>query len=135
MADGGEFNAQVVYEFVGRSWGMQQAVCDWDGRGVWDVLIGTREMLLLFRNSGTNEEPAYAPGERMKLWGKPITHSVHNLRPCPVDWDGTGRIDLLVGSESGWFHLFRRPALDGMRPKFFQHKALYWKNLQKVSIE
>ena len=119
MAEGGEFNAQVVYEFVGRPWGMQQAVCDWDGRGVWDVLIGTREMLLLFRNTGSNEEPAYAPGERMKLWDKPITHSVHNLRPCPVDWDGLGRMDLLVGSESGWFHLFRRPALDSMRPQIF----------------
>jgi len=117
MADGGEFNYEVVYAFVGRQWGVQQAVCDWDGRGVWDIVIGTREMLILFRNAGTNEAPAYAPGERMKLWGQPIQHSVHALRPCPVDWDDTGRVDLLAGAESGWFHLFRRPAVEGMRPR------------------
>ncbi len=92
-------------------------ICDWDGRGVWDIVIGTREMLLLFRNSGTMRNPLYTPGERMKLWGEPIKHSVHSLRPFPVDWDGTGRMDLIVGSESGWFHLFRRPALKGTCPK------------------
>lgn len=122
MADGGYLDYDVVYEFVGRQWGVQQAVCDWDSRGVWDIIIGMREMLILFRNSGTNDEPAYAPGELLKLWGQPIKHSVHSLRPCPVDWDGTGRMDLLVGSESGWFHLFRRPAIDGMRPRAMKGK-------------
>lgn len=61
-------------------------------------------------------------GELLKLWNQPIKYSVHSLRPCPVDWDGTGRIDLLVGSESGWFHLFRRPAIDGMRPRSMKGK-------------
>ena len=111
MADNGYFDYDVVYKFVGRLWGVQQAVCDWNSKGVWDVIIGTREMLILFRNIGTNDEPAYAPGELLQLWGQTIKHSVHSLRPCPVDWDNTGRMDLLVGSESGWFHLFRRPAL------------------------
>ncbi len=126
MADGGDFDYDTVYKFVGRQWGVQQAVCDWEERGTWDIIIGTREMLILFRNLGSNDEPAYAPGERLKLWGQPIKHSIHSLRPCPVDWDGTGRMDLLVGSESGWFHLFRRPALDGMRPR-----AKKWQNQAK----
>ena len=117
MADDSYFDYDVVYKFVGRQWGVQQAVCDWNGRGAWDIIIGTKEMLILFRNLGTNDEPAYSPGELLKLWGQLIKHSVHSLRPCPVDWDNTGRMDLLVGSESGWFHLFRRPALDGMRPR------------------
>ncbi len=117
MADGGDFCWEVVWKFLGRPWGVEFAVCDWDRRGVWDVVVGTREMMLLFRNHGTNLDTAYEPGERIKLWGRPIEHSVHCLRPWPVDWDGTGRTDLLVGSESGWFHLFRRPALEGDRPK------------------
>jgi len=116
LTDGRDFTDQVVYEHLGRRWGLQQALCDWDNTGRWDVIVGTREMLLLFRNQGTREEPLYAPGEELRLWGEPIRHSVHSLRPCPVDWDGTGRLDLLVGSESGWLHLFRRAALDGPRP-------------------
>ena len=114
--DGRDFSLAVVYEFVGRPWGCQTVVCDWDGRGVWDLIVGTREMLILFRNMGTRSEPVYGPGECLALWGEPIQHSVHNLRPWPVDWDGTGRVDLLVGAESGWVHLFRRPALVGPRP-------------------
>ncbi len=101
---------------MGRPWGCQAVVCDWDDRGVWDVIVGTREMLILFRNAGTRSAPVYDPGERLALWGEPIQHSVHNLRPWPVDWDGTGRVDLVVGSESGWVHLLRRPALEGPRP-------------------
>lgn len=116
MLDGSDFSRRTVYECIGRLWGITHAVCDWDGRGVWDVIIGTCESVWLFRNQGTKAEPAYAPGERMKLWGADIKHSVHSLRPWPIDWDRTGRVDLLVGSESGWFHLFRRPALAGERP-------------------
>jgi hypothetical protein len=117
MEDGSFFNLEMIYKYVGRQWGVELAVCDWDGRGVWDIVIGTREMLLLFRNNGSIEKPLYTAGERMELWGKQIKHSVHSLRPFPVDWDGTGRMDLIVGSESGWFHLFRRPALEGACPK------------------
>jgi hypothetical protein len=117
MADGGEFTYDVVYEMVGKPWGANQTICDWENRGIWDIVVGTREMLILFRNLGTNEKPAYGPGERMSLWGQEIRHSIHCLRPYPVDWDSTGRVDLVVGSESGWFHLFRRPALDSPRPK------------------
>ena len=116
MTDGSVFSAETVYEIIGRRWGMQHAVCDWRGAGVWDIIIGTKEMLLLFKNAGSNEEPRYAPGERMCLWGEPLSHSTHSLRPFPVDWDGTGRMDLIAGSESGWFHLFRRPVFERTRP-------------------
>ncbi len=117
MADGTEFSAQKVYDLVGRMWSLNQTVCDWDNRGVWDVIIGTREAMFLFRNEGTNEQPAFADGEELELWGEPIKHSVHSLRPCAVDWDDTGRCDLLVGGESGWMYLFRRPVFDGARPE------------------
>ena len=116
MRDGSRFTRKTVYDCIGHLWGIVHAVADWDGRGTWDVLVGTCESLWLFRNEGTNRDPRYAPGERMKLWGADIKHSVHSLRPWPIDWDHTGRVDLLVGSESGWFHLFRRPALVGGRP-------------------
>lgn len=116
MADGRLFVDQIVFEQIGRRWGLQHAVCDWDGRGLFDIIVGTRETLLLYRNQGSRRAPAFAPGEMLRLWGKTIQHSVHSLRPCPVDWDGTGCIDMLAGSESGWFHLFRRAALDGPRP-------------------
>jgi hypothetical protein len=33
------------------------------------------------------------------------------MRPFAVDWDNTGKLDILSGSESGWLHLFRRAIL------------------------
>ena len=81
-----------------------------------DLIIGSAFALFLFVNCGSNDRPVFRAPVKMQRWEEEIHHSRHNLKPCSVDWDGLGRTDLLVGSESGWFHLFRRPVLTGPRP-------------------
>ena len=50
-------------------------VCDWDGDGVRDLLVGQfgGGSLTIYRNEGTNQEPKLAAGERFKAGGKDAT--------------------------------------------------------------
>jgi len=91
-------------------------VCDWKGRGVWDVLVGTCYTVLYLENRGDNAAPVFAKPVRLRLWGKEIHHSRHGLKGHAVDWDGDGRLSWVAGSESGMFFLFRRAALDAEHP-------------------
>lgn len=91
-------------------------VCDWNSSGRLDILVGTCYAVFYLENVGSNEEPAFAPPVRLKLWGKEIRHSRHGLNGHAVDWDGDGRLSWLAGSESGMFFLFRRAALDADTP-------------------
>ena len=91
-------------------------VCDWQGRGVWDLLVGTCYAVFYLENRGTNDTPCFARPVRLKLWGEEIRHSRHGLDGGPVDWDGDGQLSWLAGSESGMFLLFRRAALDADGP-------------------
>ena len=95
-------------------------VCDWDGDGDWDLIHqfgawgkagpGFRE------NVGTNEEPRFKEPVAIRCWGKQITLSAHEHSFSAVDWDGTGRLDLVCGGENGYFFIFRRAALEASAP-------------------
>ena len=86
---------------------------DWKGRGVFDLWLSASDQILYLENVGTNEKPLFLPPVRLMKDGKPIRIGHHVSTPFPVDWDGDGKMDLLVSGESGLFHLFRRNYLDG----------------------
>jgi hypothetical protein len=79
-------------------------VVDWDGDGKLDLLLGDQEgRVLWFRNTGTANEPKLAPaqilipkspvgwgGDAALGWGL-------RVKPCVVDWNGDGRLSLLLG--------------------------------------
>lgn len=89
---------------------------DWDGDGLPDLIVGANDgSVVWFRNVGTRKQPRLeaarelvpeSPGRfgenlRPGEWGR-------RSRPAVVDWNGTGRLDLIVGDHSG--SIWRKPS-------------------------
>ncbi|HZU97358.1 MAG TPA: FG-GAP-like repeat-containing protein [Planctomycetota bacterium] len=95
-------------------------VADWDGDGLPDLIVGAGDgSVTFFKNTGTREKPVLAKGEVLV---PPSTmdweHAPGEPRPgvrakvCVVDWNGDGRLDLLVGD---YAHL--KPKLPDFTPE------------------
>lgn len=79
---------------------------DWDGDGKWDLVVGAGNgAVTWFRNTGTATAPVFAGGMELIPANKDyqIGHGTEPVRSCSrskvhvVDWNGDGRLDLLVG--------------------------------------
>lgn len=88
-------------------------VADWDGDGLPDLLVGSDDGDVIWhRNVGTARAPKLGPatvlvpksvaavGRRPDPgpgeWGT-------RVKPCVVDWDGDGKLDLLLGDVNSYF--------------------------------
>ena len=106
------------------------AAADWDGDGKVDLVIGNIDGgVFLSTNEGTAQSPAFRNATRLfgkanssNATGKPVTAEGGDAGPCLADWDGDGKLDLLLGSGSGKVYWYRnvgsggKPELDEPRP-------------------
>lgn len=80
---------------------------DWDGDGKLDLFSSEKSQVVLYRNTGSGMER-----QVMRYYGRPLTVSHHETSISAVDWGGDGRLDLVLGGESGWVYYFHRAGLD-----------------------
>jgi hypothetical protein len=94
---------------------------DWDGNGTLDLLVGNVLGEVYFiPNEGKGKELAFGTPRRLEAAGQPLKVS-GDAAPVAADWDGDGRLDLLVGAEDGsvvWYRNVgsaREPKLEAAR--------------------
>jgi len=107
------------------------AVGDWDGDGVPDLVIGTIDgAVFKVHNDGTKEKPAFGKAEKLTN----ISAPEGDAGPCLADWDGDGRLDLLLGSGSGEVRLFRNTG-SARQPQWEESSVLVAGHRQKRPTE
>jgi hypothetical protein len=72
-------------------------VADWDGDGAFDLVVGDERGVQWLRNTGTAKEPEFAAPEKLLPDAKVFGES-YRYKPCVVDWNGDGLLDLLIGT-------------------------------------
>ncbi|MDO8957670.1 MAG: FG-GAP-like repeat-containing protein [Deltaproteobacteria bacterium] len=84
----------------------EKIVADWNGDGLYDLILGDSDgYVTVYLNQGTNDSPKYAVGMKLRGGGKEIKVRSPSV-PYLVDWNGDGKIDLLVGNGGGYLHFF-----------------------------
>jgi len=82
------------------------AVDDWDGDGLADMLVGMGfGHILLFRNEGTRRSPKFNAGEYLTDSTGQILSVGSEAVPFVTDWNGDGKLDLVLGLNHSEGHL------------------------------
>jgi hypothetical protein len=80
---------------------------DWDGDGALDLIVGDIQgRVYLLKNEGTAKAYAFGKEQPLQAGGKDLRVDGGDAGPFTCDWDGDGKVDLLVGAGDGsvWFY-------------------------------
>ncbi len=110
-------------------------IADFDGDGDLDLVCGEFiDGFTYFENVGTRREPRLATGRPLRdAAGREIRMPLCMIVPTPVDWDGDGDVDLVVGQEDGRVALVEHTGrvVEGEprfeTPRFFRQEARHVK--------
>lgn len=93
---------------AGKSGRRKIEVVDWDGDGDLDLIVDSAKNAGWYENIGSRARPVFR--YRGDLVGRVL--SGHNPAPSVADWNGDGRLDLMIGAEDGFFYFFDRRFID-----------------------
>jgi len=110
---------------AGLSGRIKFTAADWDGDGVWDVVMGVQKSVQKYlggsaqeapsaapywlRNVGTNAQPKFEEARLITFKsGLPIEMEKHSFDVFPTDLNKDGQLDIIFGDDEGTiFHLMR----------------------------
>lgn len=115
-ADGTFAKGEIITGADGRpvSVGQASSVCfaNFGGKGILDMVVGNIDgQVYLIPNKGTRLVPQFAMPIRLKV-GKFTLDVDGDAGPTVADWDGDGKLDLIVGSGSGEVRWYRNKSAD-----------------------
>ena len=98
--------------FGGSSGRRKIAFVDWDGDGDHD-LVSNSSSAQWSENVGSDDKTKLISRGTLT----PYTFTGHSTAPEPIDWDGDGTPDLLLGAEDGNLYYFHRSFIENRVPR------------------
>lgn len=92
---------------VGKSGRRTFCITDWDGDGTLDLIVNSKNVNFL-RGTGRDAQGRWTFRDEGPV--TPFVIGGHATKPTVIDLDRSGRRDLLVGAEDGFFYLIATPA-------------------------